>query len=315
MRTYIYAFLIILIGHHSAKAAAAAPAATMSIARKTPATDTHKTPITHTTPASAPTRTATTPTDPAKADTKCYELRIYSCFPGRRDALVQRFKDHTLRVFAKHKMESIGYWLPADSSQNTLYYILAYPSRVARDKAWDDFHADPEWIEIARKSEENGKIVEKVTSVFMNLADISPAIKTIHAKGAASSTSKRDQSAAHSAAASAPADRTFELRTYYCPPGKLPNLLARFRDHTIKLFRQHDMESIAYWTTADSAGTQPHLVYMLAHPSKDAATANWAAFRSDPAWVSAKADSEKDGPIVEKTESVFLNPLPFSAIR
>jgi hypothetical protein len=54
---------------------------------------------------------------------------------------------------------------------------------------------------------------------------------------------------------------------------------------------------------------------MLAHPSKDAAAANWSAFRSDPAWVSAKADSEKDGPIVEKTESVFLNPLPFSAIR
>lgn len=257
-----------------------------------------------------------TKADPAKADTKYYELRIYSCFPGRRDALIQRFKDHTLRVFAKHKMESIGYWLPADSSQNTLYYILAYPSRVARDSAWNAFHADPEWIEIARKSEESGKIVEKVTSVFMNLADISPAIKPSKAMGRAAdrdrSTADRDHSTADRDRA---ADRTFELRTYYCPPGKLPNLLARFRDHTIKLFRQHGMESIAYWTTAENDGTEPHLVYMLAHPSKEGAAANWAAFRSDPAWVSAKADSEKDGPIVTKTESVFLTPLPFSTIR
>jgi hypothetical protein len=221
-------------------------------------------------------------------------------------------------------MESIGYWLPADSSQNTLYYILAYPSRVARDSAWNAFHADPEWIEIARKSEESGKIVEKVTSIFMNLSDISPALKPSRAKatgsaatnpsGAAPNSTNPTNNAATATHGAAP-NRTFELRTYYCPPGKLPNLLARFRDHTIKLFRQHGMESIAYWTTIDSAGTQPHLVYMLAHPSKDAATANWAAFRSDPAWVSAKADSEKDGPIVEKTESIFLNPLPFSAIR
>src|ERR1700744_5644226 len=151
MRTYIYAFLLIFFGHHSARAAAlTTPTAFESIAGTRPV--------------------LTTPT-PVKTDTKCYELRIYSCFPGRRDALVQRFKDHTLRVFAKHKMESIGYWLPADSSQNTLYYILAYPSREARDSAWNAFHADPEWIEIARKSEESGKIVEKVTSVFMNLAD------------------------------------------------------------------------------------------------------------------------------------------------
>jgi hypothetical protein len=269
MRKYIYAFLMMILGHHSTKAAV--------------------------TPGTTPAPTIpTTPAPPAKADTKCYELRIYSCFPGRRDALIQRFKDHTLRVFAKHKMESIGYWLPADSSQNTLYYILAYPSRVARDSAWNAFHADPEWVEIARKSEENGKIVEKVTSIFMNLSDISPALKPSHG---------------------ATTTRTFELRTYYCPPGKLPNLLARFRDHTIKLFSRHGMESIAYWTTADSAGIQPHLVYMLAHPSKDAAATNWSAFRSDPAWVSAKADSEKDGPIVERTESVFLNPLPFSTIR
>ncbi|HEY4287020.1 MAG TPA: NIPSNAP family protein [Puia sp.] len=288
MRTYIYAFLIIILGH----SVSAAPIAALTL------------PVIPGQAAHA---------DPPKTDTKCYELRIYSCFPGRRDALIQRFKDDTRRVFAKHKMESIGYWLPADSSEYKLYYILAYPSRVARDSAWNAFHADPEWIEVARKSEENGKLVEKVTSVFMNLADISPAIKPSKGKPANSAATNR-ATGDHSASSKA-TNRTFELRTYYCPPGKLPNLLARFRDHTIKLFNRHGLESIAYWTTADSAGLQPHLVYMLAHPSRDAAVADWAAFRSDQAWVSAKADSEKDGPIVETTQSVFLTPLSFSAIR
>jgi hypothetical protein len=189
-------------------------------------------------------------------------------------------------------MESIGYWLPADTS-NKLYYILAYPSRQARDSAWNAFHADPEWIAVSRKSEENGKIVEKVTSVFMGAADISPLIGP-----------SREIP-----------DRTFELRTYYCPPGKLETLLSRFRDHTIHLFREHGMESIGYWTTVEEDGSQPKLVYILAHKSEEGAQKAWTDFRADPDWIKAKADSEKNGPIVERTESVFLHPLPFSTIR
>jgi hypothetical protein len=268
MRTYIYAFLLLLLG---LPVLAAAPG----------------------TKAPGATNTDATNTGAMMSDTKCYELRIYSCFPGRRDALVRRFKDHTRRIFDKYNMQSIGYWLPSDSSRNTLYYILAYPSREARDSSWKAFHDDPEWIEVSRRSEETGKIVEKVTSVFMNLADISPVIRPSRAS----------------------TDRSFELRTYYCPPGKLPNLLTRFRDHTIKLFRQHGMESIGYWTTVEPDGSQPRLVYILAHPSEAAAATAWTAFRSDPVWIKAKAESEKDGPIVDRTESVFLNPLPFSTIR
>jgi hypothetical protein len=227
------------------------------------------------------------------ADTRCFELRIYSCYPGRREALIQRFRDHTIRIFDKHRMESIGYWLPSDSSQNTLYYILAYSSRQARDSAWNAFHADPEWVEVVRQSEANGKIVEKVTSVFMNAAGMSPAI-----------------GASHEAE-----NRSFELRTYHCPPGKLRDLLVRFRDHTIKIFRQHGMESIGYWTTMENDGSQPRLVYMLAHPTEEDAKKAWTAFRNDPTWIKAKAESEKDGPVADKTESVFLTPLPFSKIR
>jgi NIPSNAP len=113
----------------------------------------------------------------------------------------------------------------------------------------------------------------------------------------------------------AAADRVFELRTYTTPPGKLDALKARFRDHTIKLFDKNGMTSIGYWVPLDKPLGDNTLIYVLAHPSREAATKNWAAFRADPDWVKAKAESEKDGPLTTKVESVFLSPADFSAIK
>ena len=228
-----------------------------------------------------------------KKDTRYFELRIYHCFPGRLDALVERFRGNTTRIFEKHHMENIGYWLPIHNEDNNLYYILAYPSKEARDSSWKAFGADPEWKEVARKSEESGKIVEKVTSVFMNAADLPVKI----------GASEKEP------------ERVFELRTYYPSAGKLSNLLTRFRDHTIRIFKKHDMQSIGYWTTAETGGDQPKLLYILAHAGEEQAKTSWDAFRADPRWIKVKADSEKDGKIVDKTESVFLRPLPFSKIK
>jgi hypothetical protein len=229
----------------------------------------------------------------AERDTRIFELRIYHCYPGKLQNLIERFKNHTTRIFEKHKMENIGYWLPVHNENNDLYYILAYPSRQARDSSWNAFRADPEWIEVSRKSEEDGKIVEKVTSVFMNAANIPFSVK----------------------ASQKLPERVFELRTYYCPPGKLPNLEKRFTDHTIQIFGQHSMESIGYWTTIESDGSQPKLIYIIAHSTEEDAKKSWDAFRSDPNWIKVKADSELNGKIVEKTESVFLRALPFSKIK
>ena len=107
--------------------------------------------------------------------------------------------------------------------------------------------------------------------------------------------------------------RVYELRTYTATPGKLPEVLARFRDHTMRLFARHGMVSVAYWTPADAKdGAGEKLVYLLAHPSREAATANWAAFRADPEWQAAKTASEAAGLIVAKTESVFLAPTDYS---
>lgn len=110
-----------------------------------------------------------------------------------------------------------------------------------------------------------------------------------------------------------PADRFFELRTYTPSPGKMDALLARFRDHTLKLFEKHGMTNVGYWVTQ---GAEPKLVYVLAFPSKEARDASWKAFGADPAWQKAKAESEKDGTkLAAKVESVFLSPADFSAIK
>jgi hypothetical protein len=110
-------------------------------------------------------------------------------------------------------------------------------------------------------------------------------------------------------------NRVYELRTYTCYDGKLEALKARFRDHTIAIFKRHGMESIGYWVPQDPEKSKNTLIYILAPPSLEAAKKNWAAFQSDPEWVKAKADSEAAGPIVQKTESVYMDPTEFSMLK
>ncbi len=109
--------------------------------------------------------------------------------------------------------------------------------------------------------------------------------------------------------------RVFELRTYHTYPGKLDPLLARFRDHTIDIFNEHGMQSIGYWLPTDEPLKGKTLVYMLAFPSREAATKSWAAFRNDPQWKKVAAASEANGKLVEKVDSVFLEPTDFSSIK
>ncbi len=107
---------------------------------------------------------------------RVFELRTYTTHEGKLEALQTRFRDHTTKLFAKHGMTNIGYWTPAEGplAQNTLIYILAYPSREAAKKSWDDFRNDPEWKKAREASEANGKIVSRVDSVYMGPTDYSP---------------------------------------------------------------------------------------------------------------------------------------------
>jgi hypothetical protein len=111
------------------------------------------------------------------------------------------------------------------------------------------------------------------------------------------------------------AQRVFELRTYTAPDGKLEALKTRFRDHTRRIFDKHGMTSIGYWVPEDAPLSQNTLIYVLAHPSREAAKKNWAEFSADPEWQKVAADSQRDGRIVTKVESVFMDPTDFSAIK
>jgi hypothetical protein len=104
----------------------------------------------------------------------------------------------------------------------------------------------------------------------------------------------------------------YELRIYHAAPGKLGELLARFRDHTIKLFDRHGLKSVAYWTPVDEPQKSNTLVYILQHPSREDAAANWKSFQDDPEWKSVKEKSEANGKLTEKIDSTFLALTDFS---
>ena len=104
----------------------------------------------------------------------------------------------------------------------------------------------------------------------------------------------------------------YELRVYHAAAGKLPELLARFRDHTIKIFDRHGMKSIAYWTPVDEPDKGNTLFYILFHPSREAAAANWKSFQDDPEWKSVKDKSEANGKLVDKVDSTYLALTDFS---
>jgi len=244
------------------------------------------------------TMTANTSADDKKPDTRVYEMRVYYAAPGKLDALNARFRDHTVKLFAKHGMTNLGYFVPVgDNKEGKLVYFLAYANKEARDKSWKEFMADPDWKAAHAASEKEGKLVAKVEQKFMTATDYSPELKVDTTGG-----------------------RVFELRTYTTTKGNLSGLDARFRDHTIKLFEKHGMTNLIYWhLQPDQKGAENTLVYLLSHKSQDAAKASFAAFGKDPAWTAAhKASEEKaGGSLTEKggVVSEFLKPTDYSPLK
>lgn len=110
-------------------------------------------------------------------------------------------------------------------------------------------------------------------------------------------------------------ERVFEMRIYTAAEGKLPDLMARFRNHTNYLFVKHGMDLIGYWTPTEGDEKGNTLVYILAHDSREAAKKSWAAFGADPAWKAAAAESRKDGRLVAGIENQWLKATDFSPLR
>lgn len=235
---------------------------------------------------------------PKPKDARCYEMRTYYANPGKLEDLNARFRNHTIKLFEKHGMINVGYWVPVNNPDNQLIYILAYPSREAREASWKAFFDDAEWQTVQKTSEVNGRLVAKVDSTFLTATDYSPVIAPV----------------------SAPEARVFELRTYTAAPGRLDALNARFRGHTVALFQKHGMINVGYWTKMqDQKDADTTLIYVLAHKSKEAAAASFKAFGADPDWIAArKASEEKAGgslTVPNGVKSVFMTATDYSPIK
>jgi hypothetical protein len=106
----------------------------------------------------------------------------------------------------------------------------------------------------------------------------------------------------------------YELRIYNCVTGRLPALLKRFETVTLRLFEKHGIRQAGFWTT-QIGDSNNDLHYLLAWESLAERQERWAAFASDPEWIAARAESERDGPIVANIKSSILQPTAFSAVK
>ncbi len=111
------------------------------------------------------------------------------------------------------------------------------------------------------------------------------------------------------------AGKVYELRTYTAPDGKLPELHARFRNHTLRIFQKHGMENVVYFAPQDAPLSQNTLIYLIAHKSRAAAKESWAAFQKDPEWQKVSTESQVNGKIVAGVQSVFLDPTDYSPMK
>jgi hypothetical protein len=130
------------------------------------------------------------------------------------------------------------------------------------------------------------------------------------AHGVVSEPVAHAQSSAQSAGA-----KVYELRTYTAPEGKLEELHARFKNHTLRIFQKHGMSNVAYFRPQDSPLKENTLIYLIAHPSREAAKQSWSAFGKDPEWQKVAQESQVNGKIVAKVESVFLDATDYSPMK
>ena len=235
----------------------------------------------------------------AEKDARVYEMRTYYAPAGKLDALHDRFKNHTVKLFEKHGMTNVGYFTPLDDKDNKLVYFLSFPSKEARNKSFKAFAADPDWQKAYKESETDGKLTTKIESRFLTATDYSPAFKVEKGKE----------------------DRVFELRTYVATKGNLGHLNDRFKNHTIALFEKHGMTNVVYWNVLKGEpDADKLLVYLLAHKSRDAAKKSFDAFRLDPDWTAArKASEEKGGGSLTEAKggvvSEFLKATDYSPLK
>jgi hypothetical protein len=226
-----------------------------------------------------------------------YELRIYQASEGRFQHLIKRFREHTDRIFKKHGLHALGYWIPTDGSvkkRRKFVYLLKHPSRYEAYRNWTNFFNDREWEKVMDKPEFQGLLSEKPTSIFLTPNDYSVRARNeIEEPGG-----------------------TYELRTYVANQGKLVALNTRFRDHTTRLFNKHDIQNVSYWTPFDQPDRKDTLIYLIHHANRKQADFNWSAFGQDTEWKKIARESQLNGKLLaQPPERLYLKALDFSPLR
>jgi hypothetical protein len=246
---------------------------------------------------SAASRSIKSPRLASVDDGPIYELRIYQASEDRFQHLIKRFREHTDRIFKKHKMQPVGYWIPTDGSpikRRRFVYVLKHPSRYAAYVNWNRFTIDREWQAVLKIPEFRGLLSEQPTSVFMTANDYSAGSKNEITKGGG----------------------IYELRTYVANADKLAALNDRFRDHTTRLFNSHGIRNVEYWTPFDKPASENTLIYLIHHANRAQADANWKAFLADPQWNKVARQSQFDGKLLTKPpDRIYLKAIDNSPLK
>ena len=213
-----------------------------------------------------------------------YENRVYTAVPGKMAALNDRFANHTMGFFKQYGIGMMGFWTDEIGISNQLTYILTFDNMGDREHKWAAIGADSKRKQVFEETETEGPLVALVENSFMRLTPYSPEPQL--------------------------SSKIQELRVYDALPGRLPALHDRFSNHTMGLFEKHGIQNIAYWT--EDVGTSDRLVYMLGYESLGDREKSWAAFQADPEWQKARAESEKDGPLVRVSTHSIMRPTAYS---
>jgi hypothetical protein len=212
------------------------------------------------------------------------EWRIYEATSGKLAALHNHLKV-AAGLFEKHGLNTLGFWTEEIGTAFQIAYMWSYEDLQERQTKLAAFTADDAWKQlVAAEREKEGPVVARIRNTMLEKTRYSPEPRIT--------------------------GNVQEWRIYDSVPGKLPDLNNSFADHAVGLFAKHGISSIGYWT--EMFGTSNRLVYMLGYPSLGDREKSWAAFQADPAWQEARADSEKNGPLVAKVSSCILRATSFS---
>ena len=228
-----------------------------------------------------------------------YELRKYDVMPGKLPALVDRFGSFTTKRWPDYGIRLVGFWTPeVGQNNNQVVYMFAWESFEERQTRFPAWQADPERAKVWEETERDGPLVRRVNNLLMQ----------------PTAYSQLDVGTPYGSDAAARAPYLFELREYEVMPGKLPSLVKRFGEFTIGCFQQLGYRQVGYWTPV-MGGHNHQLIYMLAWESYDERRKCFGEFNANPERQKVWAETEKDGPLVERITNTLLRPTAFSPMK